>query len=105
MIIRYNRESNTLDIWFGNPIDKFICGEIGDGIILKKDKDGNVIGIEKLYISKRVGISSSPLEVMIDKTLDTQYISSIPPPGGLYIFSILRDTNKKLDFLTFNFKI
>jgi len=66
VIIRYNRETDTLDIWFGNPRDEFICEEIGDGIILKKDKKGNVIGIEKLYISKRIGVSPFPLEVMVE---------------------------------------
>ena len=66
VIIRYNKESDTLDIWFGNPLDEFICEEIGDGIILKKDKEGNVIGIEKLYVSQRIGVSSFPLEVMVE---------------------------------------
>lgn len=36
--IHYNRESDTLDIWFGNPLDEAICEEAGEGIIFKKDK-------------------------------------------------------------------
>lgn len=39
----------TLTIWFGNPIDESICEEMDNGIVLMKDKDGNVIGFEYLY--------------------------------------------------------
>ncbi|WP_456324358.1 DUF2283 domain-containing protein [Desulfonauticus submarinus] len=42
----------TLDIWFDDPKKEFICEEVGDRIILKKDKNGKVIGIEVLYFSK-----------------------------------------------------
>jgi len=66
IIIRYHKESDTLDIWFGNPMDEYICEEGGEGIIFKKDKEGNIIGIEKLYVSKRLGVSSFPLEVMVE---------------------------------------
>jgi uncharacterized protein YuzE len=46
--IVYNRKVNTLDVWFGDPKDEFICEETGEEIILKKDKSGKVIGFEKL---------------------------------------------------------
>jgi hypothetical protein len=37
--------------------------EAGEGIILKKNKSGETMGIEKLYVSKTVGIGA-PLPVM-----------------------------------------
>ena len=66
VIVYYHRDTDTMDIWFGNPDDEFMCEEAGEGIILKKNKDGKVIGIEKLYVSKTVGISQPfPVEVIV----------------------------------------
>ncbi len=66
VVVYYNRESDTMDIWFCNPEDETISEEAGDGVILKKDKDGKVIGIEKLYVSKTVGISQPfPFELVV----------------------------------------
>lgn len=44
----YDQHGNTLTVWFGNPQDEVIAEETGDEVILMKDKDGNVIGFEKL---------------------------------------------------------
>jgi len=66
VIIHYHKETDTMDIWFGNPTDEYICEEAGNGIILKKDKDGKVIGIEKLYVTKTLGIDQPlPVEVIV----------------------------------------
>jgi len=46
--VYYDREGNTLTIWFGNPKDEYICEETGEEVILMKDKKGQVIGFEKL---------------------------------------------------------
>lgn len=61
----YHKEKDTLDIWFENPDDEYICEEAGEGIILKKDKEGKVIGIEKLYVAKNLGVINLPVEVMV----------------------------------------
>ena len=37
-----------MTVWFGNPEDEYIAQETGDEVILMKDKNGNVIGFEKL---------------------------------------------------------
>ena len=66
VVVYYHKESDTLDIWFGNPGDEFMCEEAGEGIILKKDKNGKTIGIEKLYVSKTVGIGKPlPVELVV----------------------------------------
>ena len=66
VIIYYHKEIDTMDIWFGNPEDEYICEEAGEGIILKKNKDGKVIGIEKLYVSKTLGVKQPlPVEVVV----------------------------------------
>ena len=64
--VYYSNESDTMDIWFGNPEDEVTCEEAGEGIILKKDKNGKTIGIEKLYVSKTVGIDRPlPVELVV----------------------------------------
>lgn len=53
LIVVHNKEMETLDIWFDDPNKEVICEEAGDGIILKKDENNRVIGIEVLYFSNR----------------------------------------------------
>ncbi|HHT9126519.1 MAG TPA: DUF2283 domain-containing protein [Candidatus Brocadiia bacterium] len=66
VIVYYHKETDTMDIWFGNPEDEYICEEAGEGVILKKNKEGKVIGIEKLYVTKTLGIKQPlPVEVVV----------------------------------------
>lgn len=66
VIVYYHKEMDTMDIWFGNPEDEVVSEEAGEGIILKKDKDGRVIGIEKLYVTKTLGIKQPlPVEIVV----------------------------------------
>jgi uncharacterized protein YuzE len=66
VVVYYHKDSDTMDIWFGKPEDEFMCEEAGEGIILKKDKNGKTIGIEKLYVSKTVGIDKPlPVELIV----------------------------------------
>lgn len=46
--VYYDREGNTLTVWFGNPADEVVAEETGEEIVLMKDRDGKVIGFEKL---------------------------------------------------------
>jgi len=46
--VYYDREGNTLTIWFGNPADEYVAEETGEEIVLMKDRAGKVIGFEKL---------------------------------------------------------
>ncbi len=44
----YDRVGNTLTVWFGDPEGEVEAEETGDEIILMKDRQGTVIGFEKL---------------------------------------------------------
>jgi uncharacterized protein YuzE len=46
--VYYDREGNTLTVWFGDPADEYVSEETGEEIVLMKDKEGKVIGFEKL---------------------------------------------------------
>ena len=46
--VYYDREGNTLTVWFGNPTDEYVAEETGEEIVLMKDCTGKVIGFEKL---------------------------------------------------------
>lgn len=66
VMVYYHKDSDTMDIWFGNPKDEFMSEEAGEGIILKKNKKGKTIGIEKLYVSKTVGMKEPlPIELIV----------------------------------------
>ncbi len=47
----YDREGNTLTVWFEEPQTEYIGEETGDEVILMNDQTGRVIGFEKLNFS------------------------------------------------------
>ena len=49
--IYYDRDGNTLTVWFGDPTRECVCEETGDEVVLMKDDEGRVIGFEKLNFS------------------------------------------------------
>lgn len=55
--VYYDKVGNTLNVWFDDPEKEVISKEVGDEVILNKDKDGKVIGFEKL------NFASSPEEL------------------------------------------
>jgi len=59
----FNRNVNTLDVWFDDPKKEFISEETGKEIILKKGKAGMIIVFEKLNVLVNKDISV-PLEVL-----------------------------------------
>jgi uncharacterized protein YuzE len=44
----YDREGQTLTVWFDDPSNEAVAEETGDEVILMKDATGRVIGFEKL---------------------------------------------------------
>ena len=46
--VYYDRDGNTLTVWFGDPQEEAVCEETGEEVVLMKDAAGHVIGFEKL---------------------------------------------------------
>lgn len=44
----YDREGQTLTVWFDDPSNEVSAEETGDEVVLMKDASGRVIGFEKL---------------------------------------------------------
>ncbi|MBI4371548.1 MAG: DUF2283 domain-containing protein [Elusimicrobia bacterium] len=60
----YDREGNSLSVWFDDPKKEHVAEETGDEVILIKDKKGHVIGFEKLnYLPKGKTFSGKTLPV------------------------------------------
>lgn len=53
--VYYDREGNTLTVWFDNPADEYVVEETGEEIVLMKDHEGKVIGFEKLNFTRHMG--------------------------------------------------
>ncbi|MCS7080891.1 MAG: DUF2283 domain-containing protein [Chloracidobacterium sp.] len=50
--IFYDEVGNTLTVWFGDSAEEYVVEETGQEVVLMKDKNGHVIGFEKLNFSK-----------------------------------------------------
>jgi len=46
--VYFDRQGNTLTVWFGDPKQEYVCEETGEEVVLMKDSAGRVIGFEKL---------------------------------------------------------
>jgi len=46
--VLYDREGQTLTVWFSDRNQEFVCKETGADVVLMKDAGGSVIGFEKL---------------------------------------------------------
>lgn len=57
--VYYDRQGNTLTVWFDDPQLEHICEETGEEVVLMKDQAGRVIGFEKLNFTS----TDSPLDV------------------------------------------
>ena len=57
--VYYDRQGNTLTVWFDDPQLEHICEETGEEVVLMKDRAGRVIGFEKLNFTS----TDSPLDV------------------------------------------
>ena len=51
--VHFDRVGNSLTVWFDDPTKESICEEVGDDVVLMKDRRGRVIGFERLnYLTK-----------------------------------------------------
>ncbi len=63
----YDKEMDTIDIWFDEPPEEGYSREVSDGIILKYDLKGNVAGVEILFLSKQKNVQDLiPKEIRDD---------------------------------------
>lgn len=51
--VYYDREMDTIDIWFNESPEEGYSREVNDGIILKYDLKGDIAGVEILFLSKQ----------------------------------------------------
>jgi hypothetical protein len=66
--VYFDRQGNTLSVWFDDPKKEHLCEESDDDVVLVKDRRGRVIGFERLnYLSakqRKEGVSI-PVEVQV----------------------------------------
>ena len=66
--IYYDKQGNTLSVWFDDPQKEFVCEESDDDIVLVKDRRGHVIGFVRLnYLTakQRQRAAGIPVEVQM----------------------------------------
>ncbi len=62
--IFYDKQGNTLNVWFDDPEKEYMCEETSEEIILVKDKQGRVIDFERLnFLTPDAGASLQELPV------------------------------------------
>lgn len=62
--IYYFKETDSLDIWFDEPEKEELSEEIDDIVLLKKDKEGTVIGLELISIAS---LRNKPVEIPVSE--------------------------------------
>lgn len=61
--IIFDKEGNTLNVWFDDPSLEASCEETGDEVILVKDRTGRIIGFEKLnYLAHPTDVEELTVE-------------------------------------------
>ena len=63
--VYYDKQGETLTVWFGDPSTAGVSEEAGDDIILLKDKNGAVIGLEKLNFVPSDALPSIQVEAAV----------------------------------------
>ena len=64
--VYYDRIGNTLSVWFDDPRKEHVCEEVADDTVLVKDREGQVVGFERLnYLSRKQQDEGSPVPVEI----------------------------------------
>ena len=66
--VYFDREGNTLSVWFDDPRKETVCQETEDDVILVKDRRGRVIGFERLNFlnaKERAQAIHIPVEVQM----------------------------------------
>jgi hypothetical protein len=61
--VYFDKIGNTLTVWFDDPKKEYISEETGEEVILMKDREGRVIGFEKLNFTIT---ETEPLQVAFE---------------------------------------
>jgi uncharacterized protein YuzE len=72
----YNSDTDTLDIWFGEPSSEVRGEAITENLISKQNESGEVIGFEIIELSKLNKEDMSKMPVRIRSLLKRTVISS-----------------------------
>ncbi|MBN1681682.1 MAG: DUF2283 domain-containing protein [Anaerolineae bacterium] len=62
--VLYDPEKNTLTVWFGDPLSEEASEETTNGVILIKNRSGQVIGFEKQNFASQPGDVSVRFETL-----------------------------------------
>jgi uncharacterized protein YuzE len=60
--IYYFKKTDSLDLWFDELEKEELSEEIDDIVLLKKDKDGTVIGLELISLAS---LRNKPVEIPV----------------------------------------
>lgn len=64
--VYFDREGNTLTVWFDDPSKEHVCEEADNDVVLMKDRRGRVIGFERLnYLSSKQRTDARPIPVEV----------------------------------------
>ncbi|MDH2901062.1 MAG: DUF2283 domain-containing protein [archaeon] len=78
----YNPDTDTLDIWFGEPSSEVRGEAITENLISKQNESGEVIGFEIIELSKlnKEDMSKMPVRIrsLLKRTVDKLSIVSNP---------------------------
>ena len=81
-LLYYNPDTDTLDIWFGDPSSEARGEAITENLISKQNEKGDVIGFEILEVSKlnKEDMSKMPEQVrsLLKRSVDKLSIVSNP---------------------------
>lgn len=61
----YDAAGHTLTIWFDDPEKESVCEETSEEIVLMKDADGKVIGLELLGYRSPDGSANLAVETVV----------------------------------------
>ncbi|NWF69771.1 MAG: DUF2283 domain-containing protein [Chloroflexi bacterium] len=53
--VYYDPVGNSLTVWFGEPTREDVSTMVTDDLVVMKDKEGRVIGVEKLFFAAQPG--------------------------------------------------
>jgi uncharacterized protein YuzE len=63
--VYYDHEGNTLTVWFGDLANEYVAEETGEEVVLMKDREGKVIGFEKLnFTAQENGVMKVAFETI-----------------------------------------